>query len=247
MLDLAPHPVRTEPAAAVVSPDPGGDRADVPPARRPFPTGMVLATLGMLALALAWQLLTYSHGGRSSLSDLPRVFLHRGVGPGAFPYVDRVLEYPVGSGTLLYLASLVSPTPLGVLLVTAAGASGLAVAVTVMLERRSGARAWRWALASPLLLFAFQNWDVFVIAALVAGLLAFERGRPATAGVLLGLGTALKLFPIVAVPVLVAVCLTRHDRRSAGRLAVAAAGTVAALNLPFLLVHPQGWWWTFRF
>ena len=69
---------------------------------------MVLATSGMLILAFAIQLAVYGNGGHTSLSDLPRVFLHRGVGPGTLPYIDRVIEYPVGSGVLLYLASLVS-------------------------------------------------------------------------------------------------------------------------------------------
>ncbi len=208
---------------------------------------MIAATLATLALALTWQLVTVRHGGHSSLSDLPRVFLHRGLAPHHLPYVDRMLEYPVGAGLLLYLAALVAPSPVGVLFVTAIGASAAAVAVTLLLERRNGARAWRWALATPLLLFAFQNWDTFALAALVGGLIAFERRRPATAGVLLGVGTAIKLFPGVAVPVLLAAALVRGDRRAARRLATGFVGAVLAVNLPIALVAGHGWWWTMRF
>jgi len=208
---------------------------------------MVAATLGLMALALAWQLLTIRHGGRSSLSDLPRVFLHRGLAPHHLPYVERVLEYPVGAGILLYLAALVAPSAHGVLVVTAFGASVAAVVVTVLLQRRNGTRAWRWALASPLLLFAFQNWDTFAIAALVGGLVAYERRRPATAGLVLGVGTAIKLFPAVVVPVLVAAALVRRDRAGARRLVVGFVATVLAVNVPVALIAGHGWWWTMQF
>jgi len=208
---------------------------------------MVAATLGLMALALAWQLLTIRHGGRSSLSDLPRVFLHRGLAPHHLPYVERVLEYPVGAGILLYLAALVAPSAHGVLVVTAFGASVAAVVVTVLLQRRNGPRAWRWALASPLLLFAFQNWDTFAIAALVGGLVAYERRRPATAGLLLGVGTAIKLFPAVVVPVLVAAALVRGDRAGARRLGVGFVATVLAVNVPVALLAGHGVWWTMQF
>jgi putative flippase GtrA len=208
---------------------------------------LVAATLATLAVALVWQLVTMSHGGHSALSDLPRVLLHRGIGPDHLPYLDRMLEYPVGSGVLLYLASVVSPTPTGVLVVTALAASAAAVAVTVLLARRDGSRAWRWALASPLLLFAFQNWDTFAIAALVAGLVAFERRRPTTAGVLLGVGTVIKLFPGIVVPVLVASALARRDVRSARRLLVGFVVTLAVVNLPVMLLDGRGWWWTMHF
>jgi hypothetical protein len=208
---------------------------------------MVLATIGLLAGGLVLQLLVFGDGGRSALSDVPHVFLHRGVGPGAFPYVDRVVEYPVGSGLLLYLASVIWPSGLGVLLVTGAGSAALCVAITVVLERRFGRRAWRWAIAVPVLLYAFQNWDVFAIAAMLAGLLAFERRRDRAAGVALGVGAAVKLFPAVVLPPLVAVRLATGDRRGAVRLVASSAAAFAAVNLPVLLANPSGWWWPAAF
>jgi hypothetical protein len=80
---------------------------------------MVGATGFLLAAAVLLQLAFYGHGGHSALSDLPRVYLHRGVGPGGVPYIDRVIEYPVASGFLLYVAALIAPGSLGVLPVTA--------------------------------------------------------------------------------------------------------------------------------
>jgi hypothetical protein len=207
----------------------------------------VLTGLVWLGAGFALQLAVFSHGGHSALSDLPRVFLHRGVDSSHLPYVDRVLEYPVGAGLLLYAAALVRSTALGVLTVTAVAASALALWTGVALRRVAGPRAWRWMAGPPLLLYAFQNWDVFAIAALVAGLLLYRRGRSGAAGALLGVGTVVKLFPAVAVPVLVADRLREGDRRGAVRLGGAAAAVVAGVNLPFAIGDTRGWWWPAAF
>ncbi len=208
---------------------------------------LVLATCGTLILGLGLQLAFYRRGGAGSLSDLPHLFLKRGVRPGALPYVDRALEYPVGAGVLLYVATVIAPSALGVLLVTAAGSAALCVGITGMLHQRVGARAWRWALAPPLVLYAFQNWDVFAVAAMVLGLLAFERRRDGPAGVALGLGAAVKLFPAFVVIPLVAVRLAQRDRRGALRLAAGAVLSFAVVNIPILAASPHGWWWPYAF
>ena len=107
-----------------------------------------------------------------------------------------------------------SPTPLGVLAVTALAAGAICMGMMVVLERRYGNRAWRWAIAIPVFLFAYQNWDIFAMAALFVGLLAFERGRDLAAGAALGMGAAVKLFPAFAVPPLVALRCSNGDRRA---------------------------------
>jgi uncharacterized membrane protein len=208
---------------------------------------MVIAGSVTLVLAVTLQLLTLRHGGHGSISDLPHVFLNRGIRPGVVPYVDRPIEYPVLAGFLLYTASLVWTSPIGVLLVTAVAASAAFLTVSVLLARRFGARAWRWAIATPILLYAFQNWDLFAIAALVVGLLAFERRRDGTAGVAFGVGGAIKLFPLVVVPPLAMYRWTHGDRRGAQHLLVAAAATFALLNLPVAVLNPSGWWWPYAF
>jgi Glycosyltransferase family 87 len=208
---------------------------------------MVVAGSATLVLALALQLLALRHGAHGSISDLPHVFLHRGIRPGTLPYLDRPIEYPVVAGFLLYAASLVWASPVGVLLVTAVAASALFLTVTALLARRFGARAWRWAIATPIMLYAFQNWDLFAIAALVVGLLAFERRRDGTAGVAFGVGGAIKLFPLVVVPPLAVYRWTRGDRRGAQRLLAAGAATFALLNLPIAAINRSGWWWPYAF
>jgi uncharacterized membrane protein len=210
-------------------------------------TAMVAATSAVLALAFAIQLLSWRHNGSTALSDLPRVFNRTRVGTGGFPYIDRMIEYPVGAGILLYLAAVIAPSAIGIFVVTALASSALCIAITLHLERRFGSRAWRWAIGSPIALFAFQNWDVFAIAAMLAALLALEAGRDRITGGWLGIGAAIKVFPIALAPPFVALRWARGDRRGAVRLAVGALAVLACVNLPVLLANPSGWWWPFSF
>lgn len=216
-----------------------GDRTSIAP--------MLLACGAVLVAGLCLELVAFGHGGHQSISDLPRLVLSRDVDPRHWPYLSRTLEYPVLAGVLLGVAVSIAPSPLGALLVTAVAAGGLALLVTRLLGRRFGGRTWRWALAPPLLLYAFQNWDLFAIAALVVGLLLFERGRDRTAGVALGVGAAVKLFPLVVVPPLAARRWVDGDRRGARRLVVSSLATFGLVNLPFVLGDPRRWWWTYRF
>jgi uncharacterized membrane protein len=208
---------------------------------------MLLVCGAVLVAGLALQLATYGRGGHQSISDIPRLVLSRDIGPRHWPYLSRVLEYPVLAGVLLGGAVSIGSSPLGALVVTALAAGLVALLVTALLARRFGGRAWRWALASPLLLYAFQNWDLFAIAALVVGLLAFERGRDRAAGVAFGLGAAVKLFPLVVVPPLAARRWIDGDRRGARRLVASSLLTVVLANLPFVLADPWRWSWAYRF
>jgi uncharacterized membrane protein len=208
---------------------------------------MLAACSLALVAGFALQLVAYRHGGHTSISDIPRLVLARDLTPGHWPYVDRVLEYPVLAGLLLGAAVSIGGGPFGALAVIAVLASLATLAVAWLLERRFGSGAWRWALGTPVLLYAFQNWDVFAVGALVLGLLAFEQRRDRAAGVMFGLGAAVKLFPLVVVAPLAAFRWAHGDRRGAARLAVSALAAFALVNAPFALLHPSNWWWTYSF
>ena len=162
----------------------------------------------------------------------PRVYLHRGMGPGVVPVRRPGARVPGRRGP--------AHVPRGAgRAVAARRVRGDRASVPrscaspsrVVLERHDGARAWRWAVGVPVMLYAFQNWDVYAVALLLAGIFLFERRRDTLAGVALGLGAAVKLFPAVAVPPLAALRWQQGDRRGALRL-VGAAGAVLLLVQP---------------
>lgn len=153
---------------------------------------------------------------------------------GAFPYKKswveetpggdtevRHMEYPVLSGMYQYVSMLVakswdaSPLPgaLQVVLYFNVVALGLSVAwlVTVWATALlSGRRIWDAALVacSPLVIVhGFTNFDFLATAFAALGLLAWARRRPLLAGVLLGLGGAAKLYPLLLLGPILVLCL----------------------------------------
>ncbi len=116
-----------------------------------------------------------------------------------------------------------------------------AVVVVVSTARLAGRRPWDAALvalAPGLLLHAGTNWDLVAVALAGLGLLAWARRRPVLAGVLLGLATATKLYPVLFLLPLLALC-SRAGRLRAGLTAsLALLATAAAVTLPVYLAAP---------
>jgi uncharacterized membrane protein len=103
--------------------------------------------------------------------------------------------------------------------------------------------------ASPALALAgLINWDLIAIAAVTGALWAWSRGRPVLSGVLIGLGTAIKLYPLFLLGALLVVCLRR--RRLPAFLTATGAALLAwlAVNLPAMLADFGQWkaFWTFN-
>ena len=170
---------------------------------------------------------------------------------GQRPYLDHeTLEYPVLLGGIMALAAeVVEPLEPGqrsrafvdvtILLMTAG-----AVVVAATTARLSGRRPWdaaMFALAPGLLLGGFINWDLAAAALVGLGLLAWARRRPALAGLCLGLGIATKLYPVVLLVPLVALCVRTRRWREGLATVLAAVGAWLAVNVPIALAAPEGW------
>lgn len=163
---------------------------------------------------------------------------------GTQPQCD---EYPVLTMYAMRVAAWVSDDLVGFFLVNVALLAIAALGVVLLLHRTVGDRALYVAAAPTLMAYAYMNWDLFaVVAATAASVLALRR-RDAWAGILFGIGVAAKLYPGLLLAAFLLERLRERDGRGAGRLAVGAAGSWLAVNLPFALLAPDGWSRFFRF
>jgi uncharacterized membrane protein len=76
--------------------------------------------------------------------------------------------------------------------------------------------------------------------------LAWARRRPVLAGLLIGLGTAAKLYPLLLLGPLLVLGIRTGRLRGVARTAAAAAVTWLLVNLPVLALFPRGWSEFFR-
>ena len=101
--------------------------------------------------------------------------------------------------------------------------------------------------ASPVVIFQiFTNFDALATASAIAGLLAWARRKPVLAGLLIGLGAAAKLYPLLFLGPMLLLGIRTGRLGALARTAGAAAATWLLVNLPVLLLFPRGWSEFFR-
>ncbi len=176
----------------------------------------------------------------------------------------RYMEYPVLTGVYQYVSmavaksytalSKLAPVPLvaEVVMFFNVAAFGLALAwlatvwATAVL---AGRRVWDAALvaASPLVIFQiFTNFDALATGFAMGGLLAWARRKPVLAGVLIGLGAAAKLYPLLFLGPMLVIGLRTRRLGALARTAAATAATWLLVNLPVMVLFPRGWSEFFR-
>jgi uncharacterized membrane protein len=168
---------------------------------------------------------------------------------GLTPYAEHRWEYPVVIGGVMQVAAeavQVFPAaerPRRFYDVTWALLTACALVVVVTTARLAGRRrpwdAAVFAVAPLLLLHGSTNWDLVAMALAGLGLLQWARRRPLAAGLLLGAATATKLYPVLFLVPLLALCLRAGRLRAFGSLALATVLTPVLLSLPVYLVSPS--------
>jgi uncharacterized membrane protein len=205
-------------------------------------------------------------------SDIQKLWVGRDIDRHVFPYLSGsitpegelrggTVEYPVLTGLLMWVAAVPSHTDGAFLAWSALLMAPFGLATGWLLGKLTRWRALVWALGSPLVLYAFHNWDLPVVACAVGAVYAVHAwrtprpiaDRAVVAAVLLGLGFAFKLYPGAFVVPLALLVLTGPGRgapldwRGAVRVPLVAGGTAALVNLPFALAGYEGWRASFTF
>ena len=206
--------------------------------------------VALLAAAVG---LTFSFGPWDDelVRDLP---LYRGYADlfldGVVPYRDIGFEYPPLAVPVMALPGLVSleldEYRLVFALLAFAAACGLMLACA-WLARLGGAGERRALLAvalAPVVTGAIirTHFDLAPVLCLVAGLAAVAAGRSRGGFALLGLGGALKLFPLAAVPVAAAWLVGRGKQREAIAGVAVAAGVALVAAAAAVVLSPDGAW-----
>jgi uncharacterized membrane protein len=139
----------------------------------------------------------------------------------------------------------------GFVIVNALAFAGLAMLSAWLLAGVHRRRPWDAAAfaASPaLLLTGLINWDMLAVAMVAGALFTWARGRPLATGVLIGLGTATKLYPLFLLGPIVVICLRERRWRDLVDTVLAAAASWFVLNAPAYLGGKAEWkrFWEFN-
>ncbi|NUP75758.1 MAG: DUF2029 domain-containing protein [Sinomonas sp.] len=186
-------------------------------------------------------------------SDFPSLFKERGFADGVVPLFSHgsLFEYPVLTSLIAAVTAFMVPgsgatdaRATTYFDINAAFAAVMWMVAVVATARSNTRRPWDAALvaiAPGAIISGFINWDLWAVALLSLGLLAFARNRPVLAGIAIGLGTATKLYPVLILGVLVILALRTGRWRQTLLTLGAAVASWAVVNLPAVLSDPRGW------
>jgi len=135
--------------------------------------------------------------------------------------------------------------------VNAVGLGLLALLSAWLLAGVNRRRPWdaaAFALSPTLALAGLVNWDILAVAAVAGALWAWSRGKPVLTGVMIGLGTAVKLYPLFLLGAILVICLRRRRLLQAMTAASVAFLTWLVANAPAFLSGPDEWkvFWDFN-
>ncbi len=181
-------------------------------------------------------------------------------GAGTAHPQKRYMEYPVLTGLLMWVGAQIAQDyvalqgtfgglPLNDTVVIffevlAVFASVFWLIAIWCIRQMSRRRPWDAliAAASPLVVVqAFENFDMMAVAFATAGMLAWSRRRTVLAGVLIGLGTAAKLYPILLLIPLLALSVRAGKLRAWLKAAGGALAAWTIVNAPIAILFPRGW------
>ena len=164
------------------------------------------------------------------------------------PDLDRRYQTPPGE---LFGDAEVQQEIRWFVVINALGFALAALAATWLLAGTHPRRPWDAAVfaASPTLaLTAMINWDLLAVVLVAGALWAWSRDRPLLTGVLIGLGTATKLYPLFLLGGLLVICLRQRRWRDLATASSAAAVSWVVANAPAYLSGAGQWrvFWSFN-
>jgi uncharacterized membrane protein len=194
----------------------------------------------------------------AQISDVP-VYERYGdaIERGRVPYRDFRLEYPPGALAAFALPSIVTngrrsyarAFALEMLLLGLTAICACFVAFTSLgLGRLRLAAALAVPASAPLLLgpLVLTRFDLYPAALTAIALAAVLAGRDRLGAGALGAAVAVKLYPVVLVPLAVALAWRRHGRHRAMIVLGVCALAALVVFLPFLALSPGGVAWSVR-
>ncbi len=177
-------------------------------------------------------------------SDLPALFEARGLSTQQWPFAsdDNSVEYPVITAMVMYVTSFAANSPVSYFNVNIFFLILLFIATVVLVRRIRPEFAYLVPVAPAMIASLFINWDLWAIATMLLAIYWFDRKQYLGSAALIGLSISTKFLPVfLLIPI--AFILWRENKvKELLKYVAVTLGTWLAINLPFAITTPTGWW-----
>jgi uncharacterized membrane protein len=181
-------------------------------------------------------------------SDLSALYVSRGLDTNTWPFAsdDNSVEYPVITAMVMYATSFAAKSPASYFNVNIFFLVLLFLATVIVVRKIRPEFAYLSAMAPAMIASLFINWDLWGIATMMLAIYWFDRKQYLNSALILSLSISTKFLPIfLLIPI--AFILWRDTKlKELVKYVGVVAATWLAINAPFALTTPTGWWRFFK-
>ena len=177
-------------------------------------------------------------------SDLPALFEARGLSSNEWPFAsdDNSVEYPVVTAMVMYATSFAANSPVSYFNINIFFLILLFIATVLVVRKIRPEFAYLVPVAPAMIASLFINWDLWAIASMMLAIYWFDRKQYLPSAVLLGISISTKFLPIFLLIPIVFIFWREAKMKEAIKYLAITFGIWLAINLPFALTTPTGWW-----
>jgi len=177
-------------------------------------------------------------------SDLPALFEARGLSTNQWPFAsdDNSVEYPVITAMVMYVTSFAANSPVSYFNISIFFLILLFIATVLIVRKIRPEFAYLVPVAPAMIASLFINWDLWAIATMMLAIYWFDRKQFTYSALLMGLSISTKFLPIFLLIPIVFIFWRENKIKEAIKYIAITFGTWLAINLPFAVTTPTGWW-----
>ncbi|MCX6438498.1 MAG: mannosyltransferase [Actinobacteria bacterium] len=217
-----------------------------------------MRTRALLALAILAALLSFSKFSpcqetnwatpdqyiHACYSDLPSLFGERGMADNKWPYASdtNAVEYPVLTGLVMYATSFVAHSPISYFHFNAFLLALLFIGLVFIVYRIRPEFTYLLPLAPAMIASLYINWDLWAIITMMLAIYWFDRKAYLYSSIALAVSISTKFLPIFLLLPIIFILWRSNQMREMFKYTVTTFAIWLAINLPFVLTTPTGWW-----
>ena len=219
---------------------------------------MAMRTRALLALAIFAALLSFTKFSHcegtnwatpdqyihACYSDLPSLFGERGMDDNTWPYASdtNAVEYPVLTGLVMYATSFVAHTPASYFNFNALLLAFLFIFIIFIVRKIKPEFTYLVPVAPAMIASLYINWDLWAIATMMLAIYWFDRKAYLYSSIALAVSISTKFLPVFLLLPIIFILWRSNQIREMFKYAATTFGIWLAINLPFALTTPTGWW-----
>ena len=177
-------------------------------------------------------------------SDLPSLFGERGMVDNKWPYASdtNAVEYPVLTGLVMYATSFLAHSSISYFNFNAFLLALLFIGLVFIVYRIKPEFTYLLPVAPAMVASLYINWDLWAIITMMLAIYLFDRKQYTYSSLALAVSISTKFMPVFFLLPILFILWRSNQIRELVKYALTTIAIWLAINLPFALTTPTGWW-----